>query len=103
MQQTVDRLLDAATEKFQNTVQKQLDHAAENMEKFQKLILDQFKTLRPAMLPAVTHNAPYSHSLSPTLHAGPQMLHYGHSAVHSPPLLQELMVGADRNGPGNHE
>ena len=51
MQQTVDRLLDAATEKFQSTVQKQLNHAAENMEKFQNLILDQFKALRPNFPP----------------------------------------------------
>ena len=65
MQKTVDHLLDAATEKFQSTVQKQLNHAAENMEKFQNLILDQFKSLRPNFSPTVTHTCLLYTSPSP--------------------------------------
>ena len=104
MQQTVDRLLDAATAKFQSTVQKQLDQAAENMDKFQNLILDQFKALRSPSSTPVSQPVHYHTGLPAHLHAGHQVLHYGHTNVpspRSPPLSQELMVGADQNGPGS--
>ena len=104
MQQTVDRLLDAATEKFQSTVQKQLDQAAESMDKFQNLILDQLKDIRPTLSPIVTQPMPYHTGLTSHIHPGHQVLHYGQTNVsspRSPPITQELMVGADQNGPGS--
>ena len=104
MQKTVDHLLDAATVKFQSTVQKQLNQAAENMDKFQNLILDQFKALRPTLSPTVTHTMPYHTGITSHIHPGTQVLHYGQTNVQypgSPPLTQELMVGADQNGTGS--
>ena len=58
MQQTIDCLLDAATDKFQSKVQKQLAQAAENMDKFQNVILDQFIALRTTLSPTVTQTMP---------------------------------------------